>query len=87
MSWLEFVTVLENANVGINEDNICEYEDEIFNQVLANFDNTFPKGILIQQELVINKIKLEIEFPVIQGEFDTEPGNIKILRINGNRVS
>ena len=38
MNWLEFVTTLENADIGITEENICDYEDEIFNYILANFD-------------------------------------------------
>ena len=86
MTWLEFVTTLENADIGITEENICDYEDEIFNYILANFDSTHPKGSIVKETLIINKNKIELEFPVIQGEFDTEPGKVTILRINNKKV-
>ena len=45
MNWLDFTTTLVNANVGITNDNLEIYEDEIFNSILANYDdNTSEPG-------------------------------------------
>ena len=54
MNWLDFTTTLVNANVGITNDNLEIYEDEIFNSILANYDEDTSVGVTITETILLS---------------------------------
>lgn len=87
MNWLDFTTTLVNANVGITNDNLEIYEDEIFNSILANYDEDTPVGVIITETILLsNEVEIKVEYPAIKKDDSTsEPGKINVIAIN-NKV-
>ena len=84
MNWLEFTTTLVNANVGITNDNLEIYEDEIFNSILANYDEDTSVGVTITETILLsNGVEIKVEYPAIKKDDNTsEPGKINVVAIN-----
>lgn len=84
MNWLDFTTTLVNANVGITNDNLEIYEDEIFNSILANYDEDTSVGVTITETILLsNGVEIKVDYPTIKKDDNTsEPGKINVVAIN-----
>ncbi len=84
MNWLDFTTTLVNANVGITNDNLEIYEDEIFNSILANYDEDTSVGVTITETILLsNGVEIKVEYPAIKKDDNTsEHGKINVVAIN-----
>lgn len=84
MNWLDFTTTLVNANVGITNDNLEIYEDEIFNLILANYDEDTSVGVTITETILLsNGVEIKVEYSAIKKDDNTsEPGKVNIIAIN-----